>query len=80
MRVKGKAKIIFECKTREDAEKIAELLEIDNKLAPKEVVIRTFSHGRRVITEIKTNEFKKLLSTIDDLIFSERVINKILKI
>lgn len=61
------------------AGQVAELLEIDNKLAPSKMSIRTVSSGKKVVTEIEHNKPGTFIVSLDDLIFSEKLICSILK-
>jgi len=78
--LKGEAKIVFEYEGDEKAKHIAEILDIDNKIAPKELKIKTFSRGKKVITRINEVNIKTLFATVDDLLFSERLIKGVIEI
>lgn len=73
--MRAKAKIEFKYKDAKTAQKIAYLLEVDNKITPKK--IKTESMGSRVITHIEQEKLSTLLATIDDLLFCEKLIEEL---
>lgn len=77
---RAEAEIAFEYETEKKAKQIAEILEIDNRIAPKELRVKTFARGRKVITHIGEVNIKTLLATVDDLLFCERVIKEVIEI
>jgi len=78
--IRAEAEIVFEYETEKKAKHIAEILEIDNRIAPKELRVKTFSRGKKVITRIGEVNVKTLLATVDDLLFCERVIKEVIEI
>ncbi|MEE8167978.1 MAG: KEOPS complex subunit Pcc1 [Candidatus Hydrothermarchaeales archaeon] len=70
----AKARVEFRYEDRETAEKIARLLEIDNRVAPRKLKLKTYSEGDRVITVFEHGKLNTFLATIDDLLFSEKLI------
>lgn len=77
--MKASAEIIFKYKDSSIAELIGRLLEIDNRLAPKKMEISTTSRGNEVITKLSCNKLHTFFATIDDLLFSERLISRLVK-
>ncbi len=72
------AEVIFKYRNSDTAKVIAELLEIDNQIAPKKMEIKTRSKENTVITELNHDKLHTFFATIDDLLFSERVIEEVL--
>ncbi len=76
----SKVRLEFYYETREEAELASELLEIDNKVAPRELKIETFSEGKKVITLVEHTKFSTLAATLEDLIFTEKLISELLEL
>ncbi len=60
------------------AGKMAELLEIDNRMAPRKLRLRTHSEGGEVITSFEHERLNTFIATIDDLLFSEKLVEELL--
>lgn len=71
----NKADITFEYDSKSDAAVVAKLLEMDNRIAPKKLKIETINDGNRVITRIEHERPSTLFATVDDLVFTERLIS-----
>ncbi|GCC10887.1 hypothetical protein IPdc08_00925 [archaeon] len=76
----SKSRIEFSYETEEKAELIAELLEIDNKVAPRKLKIETFSEGKKVITLVEHTKISTLAATLEDLIFTEKLISLVMEL
>ncbi len=59
------------------ANKIARLLEIDNTVVP--IKVKSENVGNKVITEIEHESLKTLLTTLEDVLFCEWIIDKVLR-
>jgi len=73
-----KARLEFFYQSKEEAEKVAYLLEIDNRATP--INVKTKNIANRVITEIEHGNLPTLLATIEDVIFCEAIIDRIIKV
>jgi len=72
------ATIKFEYRDSRKAKIVARLLEIDNKVAPKKLKVETVSRGKKVITKVRHENSGTLFATVDDLIFTERLISSLM--
>ncbi len=75
-----KAKISFEYEDNDTAKMVAALLQLDNEIAPKNLDIITKNEGSSVITDLRHEKLNTLFATIDDLIFSTRIIEDVLEV
>ncbi len=75
-----KCVIVFEYETEEDAEIVSKVLEIDNKFAPKKLKVISKRIGKKVVNYIEHESYRTFYATVEDLIFTERLISKILSI
>jgi hypothetical protein len=73
-------KISFEYVSGQVAEAVARLIQTDNEIAPKTLKIRTSAEKTMAVTRIQTERTSTFFSTIDDLIFSEKLISEIIGI
>jgi hypothetical protein len=73
-------KISFEYGSEQIAESVARLIQIDNEIAPKTLKVRTSAEKTMAVTRIQTEKTSTFFSTLDDLIFSEKLISEILSI
>ena len=76
MRIQGEVR--FEYEDNESAQIVSELLEIDNRIAPRGMRVSTRCDGRGVITTLRYNKLNTFFATLDDLAFSEKIIEGIL--
>ena len=76
MRVEGEVR--FEYEDEESAQIVAELLEIDNRIAPRGMQISTRCEGTSVITELEYERLNTFFATLDDLAFTEKIIGRVL--
>jgi hypothetical protein len=72
--MKAKARVEFRYSDEGTAEKVCQLLEVDNRVAPRRLKLRTYREENRVITTLEHQKLGTFFSTIDDLIFSEKLI------
>jgi|TARA_B100000959_G_scaffold279251_1_gene339065 hypothetical protein len=70
--------IKFYYNSKVTAEKIAHLLEIDNNSASRTFNLKTFAKGKTVNTVLQHEKLSTSLSSIDDILFTERLITDIL--
>lgn len=75
-----KAKISFAYKDENTAKIIAKLLQLDNEIAPKNLEIKTSNKDKEVITYLHHESLNTFFATMDDLIFSTKLIEDVLEI
>ena len=73
-----RAELVFRYHSEEEAELVARLLELDNRLAPKGIEVKTTQRGKEVITRAEHASAATLFATVDDLLFCEKVISDVL--
>ncbi len=74
------AKITFDFDSSGVARDVARLIQVDNEIAPKTLKIKTSAKGKRVTTILSSNKASSFFATIDDLVFSEKLISEVLDI
>jgi len=74
------ASITFEYSNNHKAAVVAKMLEVDNKIAPKKLKIETVNRGKMVITRLGHKRLGTLFATVDDLIFTERLISSLIEV
>jgi hypothetical protein len=62
------------------ARDVARLIQVDNEIAPKTLKIKTSAEGQRLTTMLSSNKASSFFATIDDLVFSEKLISEVLDI
>jgi len=63
------------------AKDIAKLIQMDNEIVPKTLKINTELEGSdQVVTNVETDKPSTFFSTLDDLVFSEKLISEIMEI
>ncbi|MEE9564281.1 MAG: KEOPS complex subunit Pcc1 [Candidatus Hydrothermarchaeaceae archaeon] len=72
------ASITFEYDDGREAEVVAKMLEVDNRVAPKKLRIETVHRENMVITNIEHEQPGTIFATVDDLIFTERLISSLI--
>jgi hypothetical protein len=72
--------ITFEYSDSKTALDIARLIQVDNEIAPRNLDIHTSAEGKSVVTRIQSSSGKTVFATIDDVVFSEKLISEILNI
>lgn len=72
------AKLTFEYGGEDIARNVAQLIQVDNEIAPKTLRIRTTADKTMVITKLASERTATFFATMDDLIFSEKLIAEIL--
>lgn len=75
----AKGRIEFDYRDDKTAGMVAELLEIDNKIAPKKLKLKTVNRGKKVITILEHENMGTFFAAIDDLIFSEKLISDVIE-
>jgi len=78
MEVKGR--VSFEYDYPKKAGDVAALLELDNLIAPRTIKIKTMAQNTEVVTELKSKRASTFFSTVEDLMFSEKLITDVLKL
>ncbi len=74
------ANITFEYSDNREAAIVAKMLEVDNRVAPKKLRIETVNRGKTVITRVGHERLNTLFATVDDLIFTERLISSLIEV
>ena len=74
------ARLTFEYTKAGVAADVARLLQVDNEIAPRNLEVQTTAENNHVITKIKSNRGKTVFATLDDVVFSEKLISEILNI
>ena len=72
------AKISTEYKTENDAKIVAQVLEADNRTAPNDLYVFSYSRDNVVYSEIKSEKIETLIATVDDLLSSQKLAEDIL--
>lgn len=75
----NRATVTFEYKSAREAEVVARMLDVDNKVAPKTLKIDTSKKGKLVTTTVEHENSGTIFATIDDLIFTERLISSLIE-
>ncbi len=75
-----KAKITFVYEDDDTAGMVATLLQLDNEIAPKSMEIITKNEGKYVVTDLQHESINTFFATIDDLIFSTKIVEDVLEI
>lgn len=73
----ARVRLEFTYRDESKAERIADLLELDNRIAPRSLKLRTFREGARVITTFQHERLNTTQATIEDLLFSEKLIEEL---
>jgi deoxyinosine 3'endonuclease (endonuclease V) len=73
----AKARMEHSYKDEETAKMVARLLDLDNKIA--DLNVRTFNDKKKVITTLEHENLGTFFATIDDLIFTEKLISSLLE-
>jgi hypothetical protein len=76
----NKATITFEYNDAHKAEVVAKMLDVDNKVAPKTLKIETVNRDNMVITTVEHEQSSTIFATVDDLIFTERLISSLIEV
>ena len=76
----NKATITFEYKSSREAEVVAKMLDVDNKVAPKTLKIETVKKDNKVITTLEHEKPGTIFASVDDLIFTERLVSGLLEV
>jgi hypothetical protein len=72
------ATITFEYDDVREAEVVAKMLDVDNKVAPKTLKIETINRDNKVVTTIEHEQSGTIFATVDDLIFTEKLISSLI--
>jgi hypothetical protein len=73
MLVKGRIEFSYE--KEEVAKMVAYLLELDNRIAPRSLKLKTVQIGSDVVTRLEHSNIGTFFAAVDDLVFSERLIS-----
>ncbi|RLF82631.1 KEOPS complex subunit [Thermococci archaeon] len=80
MKIKAKAEIVWEYKSEEIARAIAGAVDVDNSNLPKNFKFKTYCEDNRVITKVKyLGEIESLIVALDDLVFSIKIAEDVIK-
>lgn len=69
-----RARLEFGYDDEAKAERIAMLLELDNRIAPRRLRISTVGKGLKVVTTFQHEKLNTFQATVEDLLFSEKLI------
>ena len=76
--MQAKANLTFSYKTARTASLAAELLEIDNRVAPSSLKITSKAAGKTVTTQFSHPNFGTFALALEDIIFTEKLISELL--
>lgn len=76
----NKATVTFEYKSAEVAEVVAKMLDVDNKVAPKTLKIETVNKDNMVVTTVEHVRHGTIFATVDDLIFTEKLVSGLVEV
>ena len=68
----------FVYRDEQDAGTVAQLLELDNRVLPRKLKVRTVQEGKRVITRVEHESLGTFQAAVEDLLFCERLIEGLL--
>jgi hypothetical protein len=77
--VRAEARVVYTYRDEKTAELMARLLELDNSFASRDLQVETHLRGMDVETLVRHQNLNTLLNTIDDLVFSEKLISSLLE-
>ncbi len=61
------------------ADRICQLLELDNRIAPRSLKLETINEGGKVVTTFEHERLNTVQATLDDLLFSEKLIEGVIE-
>ncbi|NOZ82577.1 MAG: hypothetical protein GXN98_01980 [Euryarchaeota archaeon] len=76
----SRAELVFVYGSSADAELVAELLELDNRLAKGKLKVKTEARGEEVVSVVEHPELHTLFATVADLLFCEKLISEMLEV
>ncbi|WP_456474660.1 KEOPS complex subunit Pcc1 [Candidatus Pyrohabitans sp.] len=76
----ARTKLVFQYASEEEASQVAYLLELDNRIAPRGLKVKTEKRGRDVVSYVEHSSAGTLFATIDDLLFCEKLVSEILRL
>ncbi len=76
----NRATITFVYDTESEAEIVSKMLDVDNKVAPKTLKIETVKKDNMVITTLEHEKSGTIFATVDDLIFTERLVSGLVEV
>ena len=76
----NRATITFKYKDEKEAEVVFRMLDVDNKASPKTLKIETVKRESEVITTIEHENPGTIFATVDDLIFTEKLISGLVEV
>ncbi len=76
----ARAELVFHYASEEEASHMAYLLELDNRVAPRGIRVKTVHKGKEVKTHTEHTNIGTLFATIDDLLFCEKLISEMLRL
>ncbi len=75
----ARAKLEFRYGDAKAAQLIAELLEIDNRAAPRKLKLVTRREGGSAVTYLEHEKLNTFSATIEDLLFSEKLMEALIE-
>jgi len=71
-------RIVSEYHDNKEAKIVADVLEADNRTAPNDLFVKSYSDENKVFSEIKASKIETLIATADDLLCSQRLAEDVL--
>jgi hypothetical protein len=78
--MKARAEVRFNYGSPREAKAVARLLEVDNRVAPRSLGIKTRAEGGSVVTRMGHEKLGTFLAALDDLFFTEKLIRGVLSL
>lgn len=76
----NRATITFEYESAREAQIVARMLDVDNKVAPKTLKIETVNKDNMVTTTLEHEKSGTIFASVDDLIFTERLVSGLIEV
>jgi hypothetical protein len=76
----NRATLTFEYKNTKEAEIVAKMLDVDNRVAPKTLKIETVNKDNKVVTTVEHENHGTIFATVDDLIFTEKLVSGLVEV
>ncbi len=77
--MRARARVEFEYRDAKTAKLVARLLEIDNRLAPAKLKVKSISRRKSVITTVEHERLGTFAATLEDLLFCEKLISELVE-
>ncbi len=77
---RARAELVFSYRDEKEAELVAQLLELDNRAAPRGIKVTTRRLGKEVLTVAEHSSAGTLFATVDDILFCEKIIDEVMRL